>query len=248
MLMNKRYHLDIKRFVCTCPQFIMSRFLLCKHLVQQFSLVNPRFFLKVTWNHTLPIWSHPLLKPLAMATDVSEPDYPKAVDRNEDESAYDRLNLAAYAIDDDDRLINTEGGGERTEKNAVKEKMEDYICIIQNFCNGLEYQLKFQDPQFLTTLEKDSAGFLTLAQNCLSRERWQNSSWVVSPSTWERSMANAMFYQAHPTHTHSTWQACLILWVIEVFLVHTPHILRLHFSQNRYPTWKKGFDSMAHMA
>ena len=47
-----------------------------------------------------------------------------------DNPVYDRLNLAAYAIDDDDGLINTEGGRERTEKNVVKEKMEDYIRII----------------------------------------------------------------------------------------------------------------------
>ena len=204
MLMNERYRLDIKCFVCTCPQFVVSRFLLCKHLVQQFSPVDPRFFLKVTRNHTLPIWSHPLLKPLATATDVSEPDCPKAVDGNEDDPVYNRLNLAAYAIDDDDRLIDTEGGGESTEKNAVKEKMEDYIRIIRNFCDGLEYQLKFQDPRFLMTLEKDGAGFIALAQNCLSRERQQNSSRVVSPSTWERSTANAMFYRARPTHAHST--------------------------------------------
>ena len=130
MPMNKRYRLDIKCFVCTCPQFIVSQLLLCKHLVQQFSLVDPHFFLEVTQNHTLPIWSHPLLKPLAMVTDVSEPDCPKAVDGNEDNPVYNRLKLAAYAIDNDDGLIDTEGGGERTEKNAVKEKMEDYIHII----------------------------------------------------------------------------------------------------------------------
>ena len=208
MPMNERYRPDIKRFVCTCPQFVVSRFLLCKHLVQQFCPVDPRFFLEVTRNRTLPIWSHPLLKPLPTATDVTEPDCPKTVAGNEndpvDDPVYDRLNLAAYTIDDDDGLIDTEGGGERTEKNAVKEKMEDYIRIIRNFCDGLEYQLKFQDPRFLTTLEKDGAGFITLAQNCLSRERRQNSSRAVSPSTWERSTANAMFYRARPSHAHGT--------------------------------------------
>ena len=47
-----------------------------------------------------------------------------------DDPVYNWLNLAAYAIDDDDGLIDTEGGRERTEKSAVKEKMEDYIRII----------------------------------------------------------------------------------------------------------------------
>ena len=94
------------------------------------------------------------------------------MDGNEDNPVYDQLNLAAYTINNNDGLINTEGGGERTEKNMVKEKMEDYICIIQKIYNSLKYQLKFQDPQFLTTLEKDGTGFITLAQNCLSCERW----------------------------------------------------------------------------
>ena len=207
MPMNEKYRPDIKRFVCTCPQFVVSRFLLCKHLVQQFSPVDPRFFLVVTRNRTLPFWSHPFLKPLATAADVTEPelaDRPKAVDGNEDDPVYNRQNLAAYAIDDgfdddDDGLIDTEGGGYNTKKNAVKEKMEDYIRIIRDFCDGLEYQLKFQDPQFLTTLEKDGAGFIRLAQNCLSRERRQNSSRAASPSTWERSTSNALFYRARPS-------------------------------------------------
>ena len=30
MPMNERYHPDIRNFICTCPQFIMSQFLLCK--------------------------------------------------------------------------------------------------------------------------------------------------------------------------------------------------------------------------
>ena len=179
MPMNEKYRLDINRFVCTCPQFVVSRFLLCKHLVQQFCPVDPRFFLEVTRNCTLPFWSHPFLKPLATAANVTEPkltDCPKETDGNDVDPVYNRLNLAAYAIDDDDDgLIDTEGGGDNTEKNAVKEKMEDYIRIIRDFCDGLEYQLKFQDLRFLTTLEKDGAGFIRLAQNCLSRERQQNS-------------------------------------------------------------------------
>ena len=206
MPMNEKYRPDIKRFVCTCPHFVVSRFLLCKHLVQQFCPVDPRFFLEVTRNRTLPFWSHPLLKPLVTATDVAEPelaDDPKATDGNEADPVYNRLNLAAYTSDDgfdddDDGLIDT-GGSYNTEKNAVKKKMEDYIRIIRDFCDGLEYQLKFHDPQFLTTLEKDGAGFIGLAQNCLSRERRQNSSRAASPSTWERSTSNALFYRARPS-------------------------------------------------
>ena len=48
MPINEKYHPNAKDFVCTCPRFAVSRFLLCKHVVQLFRLVNPRFFLEVT--------------------------------------------------------------------------------------------------------------------------------------------------------------------------------------------------------
>ena len=94
------------------------------------------------------------------------------------EEAYNRQNLAGYEIEDesedDDRLVDTEERVGEGEKNAVKEKMENYIHLFQEFCDGLEYQVKFQDARFLTMLEKDGTGFIRFAQNCLSRERWHN--------------------------------------------------------------------------
>ena len=109
--------------------------------------------------------------------------------------------MAGYGIedesDDDDELIDTGEMGVN-KKKSNKEKMEDYIRIIREFCDGLEFQVRFQDPRFLATLEKDGAGFLRLAQNCLSREQQQNSSRSSSPPTWERSTANALFYRARP--------------------------------------------------
>jgi len=50
MPMNERYRPDVMHFVCTCPHFVISRFLLCKHLVQLYCPVNPWFFLEVTRN------------------------------------------------------------------------------------------------------------------------------------------------------------------------------------------------------
>ena len=227
MPVNDAYRPNVKRFVCTCPRFAVSRFLLCKHLVQLFHPVNPRFFLEVTRNRTLPFWSHPSLKPLAMATDdteATEPesDHPMEAGDDGDDRPYNRLNMAGYnyevGSDEDgddedgegddgegeDGLIDIEERGVNTDKTAYKEKMEHYIRIIREFCDGLEYQVKFQDPRFLTTLEKDGAGFFRLAQNCLSRERRLNSSRAASPTTWEKSTANALFYRARPTRNHAT--------------------------------------------
>ena len=208
--LNERYRPDVKRFVCTCPQFVVSRFLLCKHLVQLFHPVDPQFFLEVTRNRCLPFWSHPSLKPLAAPEDVTEADKPVATASGDgDGDAYDRVNTAGYEFEDsnedpyvdsesDDGLIDTEGGTSNVDKATFEQKMEDYIHMIRDFCDGLEYQIKFQDTRILTTLEKDGAGFIKFAENCLSRERRHNSSRAASPTTWEKSTSNAMFYRSRP--------------------------------------------------
>ena len=61
--------------------------------------------------------------------------------------AYNWANTAGYEIedssvesDDDDRLVDTEGGGSDVDKVRFKEKMKDYLCIIQGFCDSLKYQ------------------------------------------------------------------------------------------------------------
>ena len=104
------------------------------------------------------------------------------------------LEDSSLESDNDDVLIDTEGRGGEMDKATAEEKMENYMHIIRNFWDGLEHQVKFQDKHFSRTLERNGAGFFRLAQNCFSRERLYVSSQVGSPTTWERSTANAMFY------------------------------------------------------
>ena len=73
--------------------------------------------------------------------------------------------------------------------------MDAHIQMIRDFADGLEYQISFQDRRFLKTLQKEGVGFFQLAEICLSCERQFNSSREASPTTWESSTANAMFYQ-----------------------------------------------------
>ncbi|EGN98063.1 hypothetical protein SERLA73DRAFT_123461 [Serpula lacrymans var. lacrymans S7.3] len=47
MPLNNKYRLNTLTWVCTCPHFSTSRFLLCKHLVQDVHPVPPLFFLEV---------------------------------------------------------------------------------------------------------------------------------------------------------------------------------------------------------
>ncbi|KAI9428697.1 hypothetical protein BJY52DRAFT_1133908 [Lactarius psammicola] len=118
--------------------------------------------------------------------------------------AGNKIDDSNLESDDDDALIDTRENGDEFERKTCKEEMENHIHLIRDFCDGLEFQVKFQDPRFLRTLEKEGAGFFRLAQNCLSRERRQNSSRAASPSTWERSTVNALFYRSRPCHDRDT--------------------------------------------
>src|SRR5260221_1353574 len=62
--MESKYNPHVHQWICTCPHFFQSCFLLCKHLVQLHHPVPPIFFLQVTHNHTGPIWQHSSLLPL----------------------------------------------------------------------------------------------------------------------------------------------------------------------------------------
>ena len=97
---------------------------------------------------------------------------------------------------DDNELIDTwEGiGGEA--RKTYEEDMQGNINLLRDFCNALEYQIQFGDPQFLRTLEKEGSRLFRLARNCFSREKRLTSNRATYPATWERSTANAMFYRS----------------------------------------------------
>ena len=62
MPMNDAYQLKVEEWVCTCPAFAISRFLVCKHLIQQMQKVPPTFFLEVVRFCELPVWRHKSLR------------------------------------------------------------------------------------------------------------------------------------------------------------------------------------------
>jgi len=228
--MNEKYRPDVKCFVCTCPHFVVSRFLLCKHLVQQFGPVNPRFFLEVTQNRCVPFWSHPLLIPLPSAEAEAGPSHPRETESDGDDKAqvdkYKWQNLARLVLDNPSSESEEAGNGDEDEddeeddeelvlvdmwenevsssKKTCKQEMEGHLHMLQEFSDGIEYQLQFQDPRFLKTLEKEGSRFFRLTQSCLSRKRQLNSSRTGSPTTWERSTSNALFYKAWPCKDHTT--------------------------------------------
>jgi len=186
--LNPKYRPNPHKWVCTCPQFHKSRFLICKHLVQSVHPVHPVFFLEVKWQRTTPFWVHASLVPLNSAPDTPAHNTLAAeVQQNNDGESDD-------GNDSDNEPVDT--GMDINNHATFRENFTNHIQTIRNFCDGLEYQIQFNDHRMLDILEREGASFLRLAENCLSRERRQNSSRMGAPTTWGRSTMNAMFYRA----------------------------------------------------
>ncbi|KAJ6451250.1 hypothetical protein C8R45DRAFT_1057135 [Mycena sanguinolenta] len=188
------YKADAKKMICTCPSLAVSRFLLCKHVIQAFKPVRPVFFLEVKWQCTAPFWIHPSLRPLA---DASAPAQASEAAGGE----MTRVDAAADAVldsddEDDDGLIDTRPGGDQ---RTFVEAMDKEINVILEFAKGLTFQRQFRDQRMLQTLQREGASFLRLARACLVKEKRLTSTRGPAPSTWDKSTSSAMFYRARPT-------------------------------------------------
>jgi hypothetical protein len=202
--LNEKYRPDPHRWVCTCPQFVVNRFLICKHLVQSVHPVDPVFFLEVKRSRTLPIWSHRSLIPLAEFDDntnleVTSSTLPPTTSESlEMGPEVPNGNDSEESDESGDELIDTALETRRSGGETFRETMRTHIDTMKDFCDGLEYQIQFEDQRFLDTLEREGGRFMRLMQNCLSRERRSNSTRSAKPTTWEQSTANAMFYRTRP--------------------------------------------------
>ncbi|KAJ7774512.1 hypothetical protein DFH07DRAFT_865834 [Mycena maculata] len=168
---------DPYRWVCTCPYFFRSRFLICKHLVQAVHPVDPIFFLEVNRRS---------------ASTGSDSSPITAVTAT---SAHRHAQNEGAGYDSDEEL--TEVRAER-QCRTFDERLTSHLRKIRDFCDGMEYQHQFQDSHMLDTLEREGAGFFGLIDECLTREHCVNSTRSQAPTTWDPSTANAMFYCTRP--------------------------------------------------
>ena len=75
------------------------------------------------------------------------------------------------------------------------ERIEACVALLQDFADGLEYQLQFGDSRMLDHLEREGTGFFRMAESCLSCKCHLNSTRGASPTTWEKATSSALFYR-----------------------------------------------------
>jgi len=196
--LHDRYRPDPKRWVCTCPHFVVSRFLICKHLVQSVKPVPPHFFFEVTRNRTTPFWRHKHLIAEDLDGDDVGSEVPDDGDDDDDVGMGSEDNLEDIlpsmrpfvmgSLDNDpDRLMTT------------KDELIEIQGQLEEFVNGMtKYQVDFADPRWLRTLKREGGGLLRLMKACKDREHAYNTAGGPTPTTWDPKATNTMYYHTRP--------------------------------------------------
>ena len=175
---------------------------MCKHLIQAVQPVPPTFFLQVKRNRTLPFWQHPTLVPLEgkLSNTANSSHTTPATDDDDDNEREPCGEASDEDEDDAENIVDTEATPWACDGGTYRERLVNNITTIWDFCDGLKYQLQFEDWQMLETLEQEGAPFLRLAKACLGRERRSNTTRGTSPTTWDPATSSAMFYRTRLRH------------------------------------------------
>ncbi|KAF7305110.1 SWIM-type domain-containing protein [Mycena kentingensis (nom. inval.)] len=185
------YRPDAERWVCTCPSYATSRFLVCKHLVQLVQRVPTKFFREVQRRRTIPFWQHPTLIPLVPSSGGGAPpgdDGPRDWETPEDE---DDGIMEPYLETQADRDFDASAATFEAEFDAE-------VALIEEFVAGLKHQRRFRDPKMLEMLRKRGAGFLKLGRTCIAKEKAANDNRARPVRTWDKDYADAMYYRPRP--------------------------------------------------
>jgi hypothetical protein len=79
---------------------------------------------------------------------------------------------------------------------TFEERFRDHIQTLRDFCDGLEYQVQFNDHRMLETLEREGGSFLRFARECLMQER----AACASEGEGEGEVTNSRYFPIQTNH------------------------------------------------
>ena len=217
----EKYNPSPEQWVCSCPYFLTSHFLVCKHLVQACKKVPARFFQEVTCNCAGPTWQHPKLipwhpKPSETPSSSSpESNTPLPNDpaspipnsplnncalisrptRENTDSDSDSDSETSEHGNDSDGL---NGGDGMMGYSAFEEELEDCHAVLLGLLDILDYNTPLYDSRILPTLWLKLTGAKDLHRCILEKENQVNSARTANLNTFDPKMASIMFFQARP--------------------------------------------------
>jgi MULE transposase domain len=186
------YITDSVKWTCSCPAYLESRFLLCKHLVQSVRPVGPIFFNEVHRRRSPPFWQHPDLIPLEIEANMTK-----------------QSELESGEEADEENTDISDAEDETDEENMDISDMEDEMSEGREFDESWEYvygsveqslekwkellnsQKEFKDVRFWSAANEAMKGMEKMRMKC---EKIDNKRTL--PRTWKDNDPQTMFYRA----------------------------------------------------
>ena len=217
----EKYNPSPERWICSCPYFLTSRFLVCKHLVQACKQVPARFFQEVTRNRAGPTWQHPKLiprhpKPSEIPSSSSpesntpSPDDPASPIPNSNPNNWALISQPTREVTDSDSDSDLEtsehgnggdgldGGDGMMGYGAFEKELEDCRVVLLGLLDMLDYNAVLYDNRILPTLRLKLAGAKDLHHRILEKENQVNSTRTANLNTFDSKTASIMFFRARP--------------------------------------------------
>lgn len=184
----KKYYTDPASGTCACDSFLLSRFLICKHLVHCFEDIvdMARFADTVSRSRSLPFWRNPQLQ--------LRDDFPEQQAGHEDLSeseteSQDDLNSTDYLVNGNESIVETQNESDDN-FNA-----EDFLRRHRALGELFEEQWKLGNRKFCKLLSKGN-----VENDKLLRELSQLKNARHMPTTWGKRKHAATMYYRHVSH------------------------------------------------
>lgn len=92
--------------------------------------------------------------------------------------------------------------------DIYRERMRSHVANLREFCDGLEFQLQFNDTRMLDVLEREGGSFLKLVEDCLRKENRLVAVPVIPPPVPPDPNGvvrngNQHHHSYSPAHTHT---------------------------------------------
>jgi hypothetical protein len=123
-------------------------------------------------------------------------------DEDEDSPAATLDNMDEHSQANESFPADNRPSGPSTD--IYHDRMRAHIKNLREFCDGLEYQLQFNDYRMLNVLEQEGGSFLNLVEDCLRKEgRLLSVEHAVSShSDAQQDMNNQQDHVLIPSRSH----------------------------------------------
>jgi hypothetical protein len=207
--LNIRYNPLPYKWVCTCPSFVKSRFLLCKHLVQSVDPVPEEFFAEVNRERSCPIWRHPRLHPIQPPSvgdlpALAAPTMPLAnayginMDSAEAGEVGGYMDGEAEELGEEDEEAGENAELLEKERSLRRESMSGIASRLHELADMLEYNAPFADQRVVDLAIRKTAAAVDLQEKLKNKENRINSSTSTNPPTFSPQFAEVMFVRTRP--------------------------------------------------